>query len=105
MLDAKVIVAATMTGRTARIISNLRPSCQIIATCPSKEVARGLMLNWGVYPSVTDIYDSTDKIVKDAKEKAIKTANLLDDDLIVITAGSLDNDKVVGTNFMKIEKI
>ena len=105
LLDAKVIVAATMTGRTARIISNLRPSCQIIATCPSKEVARGLMLNWGVYPSVTDIYDSTDKIVKDAKEKAIKTANLLDDDLIVITAGSLDNDKVVGTNFMKIEKI
>ena len=70
LLDAKLIVAATMSGKTARKVSNLRPKSLILATCPSDNIARSLMLNWGVYPVVTKVYESTDVIINDAKEKA-----------------------------------
>jgi pyruvate kinase len=105
LLDAKVIVAATMSGKTARIISNLKPSCCILATCTKQDVARGLMLNWGVYPVVTKPYNSTDEIVNDGKIKALEFSSLKENDIILITGGFPNNTEVKTTNFMKIEKI
>lgn len=105
LLDAKVIVAATMSGTSARRVSNLRPKSLVLATCPSENVARGLMLNWAVYPIVTDIYNSTDEIVKDAKEKASSFVKLKKDDVILITGGFPNNTEIKTTNFMKIEQI
>jgi len=105
LLDSKLIVAATISGRTARVISNLRPSCPVLATCTEDSVARGLMLNWGVYPVITNLYESTDEIVNDGKAKALEFANLNSDDIILITGGFPNNTNVKSTNFMKIEKI
>ena len=103
LLDTKLIVAATMTGTTARLISNLKPKSIILATCPSKRVAYSLALNSGVYPVLTDIYESTDAIVNDAKKKSEKYLNK--GDLIVITGGFPNNTETKITNFMKIEEL
>ena len=105
LLDAKVIVAATMSGLSARRISNLRPKSPILAACPSASVARSLMLNWGVYPVVTDVYSSTDEIISDAKERANNFVSLNSGDIIVITGGFPNNTEIKSTNFMKIEQI
>ena len=105
LLNAKLIVATTMSGVTATRISNLRPNCVILATCPSDNVARSLALNWGVYPVVTKVFTSIDDIVKDAKEKAINFSNLKEEDIILVTGGFYDTKETKGTNFMKIEKI
>ena len=105
LLDAKLIVAATMSGSSARRVSNLRPKCPVLATCASSEVARSLALNWAVYPVVTNAYTSTDEIIEDAKEKASNFINLNKEDLILITGGFPNNTEVKTTNFMKIEKI
>ena len=105
LLDVKLIAATTISGSTASLVSNLRPKCLILATCPTEKVARSLALNFGVYPLVTDLFNSTDEIVKDAKEKAIKFMNLNDDDIILITGGFYDKNKKGKTNFMKIERI
>ena len=105
LLDAKLIVATTMSGKTAARVSNLRPKTLILATCPNKKVARSLALNFGVYPIVTNIFDSIDEIVEDAKIKAIDFAELKHNDLILITGGFHKNNENKGTNFMKIEKI
>ena len=105
LLDTKLIVAATMTGTTARLISNLRPKNLILATCPDESVARSLALNSGVYPVVTNIYESTDEIVEDSKIKAMEFINLYDNDLIIITGGFPTNTNRKITNFMKIENI
>lgn len=105
LLDSKLIVAATMSGKTARIISNLRPSCPILATCTTENVARSLMLNWGVYPVLTNPYVSTDEIVNDGKSKALEFINMNSNDIILITGGFPNNTEVKSTNFMKIEKI
>ena len=64
MLDVKVIVAATMSGYSARKISNLKPNSFILATCPTEEVARSLALNWGVYSKVVPVYQSTDELLR-----------------------------------------
>ena len=105
LLDSKLIVAATMSGRTARVISNLRPQCCTLATCTTESVARGLMLNWGVYPVITNPYTSTDEIVEDGKLKASEFTELKENDIILITGGFPNNTEVKSTNFMKIEKI
>lgn len=105
LLDAKLIVAATMSGKTARKVSNLRPKSLILATCPSDNIARSLMLNWGVYPVVTKVYESTDEIISDAKEKASKFMEINKDDILLITGGFPNNQKEKSTNFMKVEKI
>ena len=105
LLDVKVIVAATMSGYSARKISNLKPNSLILATCPTPSVARSLALNWGVYSKVVNVYDSTDEIVADAKVKATEFLNLSKGDIIVITGGFPNNSVIKQTNFMKIEEI
>ena len=65
--DIKLIVTTTMTGFTARKISNLRPNCIVLACCPSNHIAEKVSLNFGVKPIVTEVYESTDEIIENAK--------------------------------------
>ena len=103
-IEAKVIVAATMSGHTARKISNLRPVAPILATVPNQKVARELALNYGVYPVLVKEYNSTDEVVRDGKEKAIDFAKLNKGDYVIITGGFPNTGNKI-TNFMKIEEI
>lgn len=105
LLDAKLIVAATMSGATASRISNLKPSCCVLATCASENVARSLMLNWGVYPVVTNVYNSTDEIVSDAISKAKEFTDINEHDILIITGGFNNKKNIKSTDFMKIEQI
>lgn len=102
LLNSKLIVAATMSGQTARVISNLRSNNLILATCTSNKVARSLALNFGVYPKVTKVFDTTDEIVEDAIENAKSFTKLNKWDYVIITGGFPKNSS---TNFMRIEKI
>ena len=103
-LDAKLIVAATMSGHTANKISNLRPSALILAPVTTNKVARGLALTYGVYPVIVNEYNSTDEIVKDGVRCAKEFIELNSKDKIIITGG-FPNTGVKVTNFMKIEEI
>lgn len=105
LLDIKVIVAATTSGYTAKLIATLKPRSMVIATCMSEKVAKALALNYGVYPCVVDEFSSLDNIVKTSKEVAIKHTSLKPKDRIILTGGF---PKIIGvktTNFMKIETI
>jgi len=102
--DIKLIVTTTMTGFTARKISNLRPNSIILACCPSKHIAEKVVLNFGVKPIITDIYETTDKMVENAKEMAKKEFNLNKGDLIVITGG-FPIGKSRKTNYLRIMEI
>ena len=85
--DIKAIVTTTMSGYTARKISNLRPECTILACCPSWDVAEQLTLNFGVKPVVTKIYNSTDDMLDASKAIAKEKLNLNKGDLIILTGG------------------
>ncbi|MEG2447947.1 MAG: pyruvate kinase [Bacilli bacterium] len=104
MLDVKVIGAATMSGLTARKISNLKPECIILAACPTEKVARSLALNWGVYSVIVPIYNSTDEVIEGVKVAAIDYLNLKKGDIMIITGGFPANTQIQ-TNLMKVEEI
>lgn len=102
--DIKLIVTTTMTGYTARKISNLRPNCTILACCPSNHIAEKVTLNFGVKSVVTSIYDNMEDIIETARVTAKKEFNLNDGDLIVFTGG-FPLGKTHETNFIRIIKI
>lgn len=99
--DIKLIVTPTMTGFTAQKISNLRPNATILACCPSYRIADKVILNFGVKPVKTDIYENTDEMVENAKRIAQEEFDLNEGDLIVITGG-FPLGKTKKTNYLKI---
>jgi pyruvate kinase len=102
--NIKAIVTTTMTGYTARKISNFRPNCTILACCPTSHVAEKVALNFGVKPVITEIFESTDEIVEYAKKVAKKELNLKSKDLIVVTGG-FPLGKSRTTNYIRVEEI
>ena len=102
--DIKLIVTTTMTGFTASRISNLRPNSIILACCPSDHIAEKVVLNFGVKPVITDIYESTDEMVDSAREIAQKEFNLNKGDLIVVTGG-FPLGEAKRTNYLRIVEI
>lgn len=102
-LNAKLIVATTMSGRTAKKISNLKPRTTVLATVPSKKIARSLALNYNVYPVIVDEYKSTDEVIEHGLEAAKEFIALAPKDKLIITGGFPNKGNV--TNFMKIEEI
>ncbi|MFV0250329.1 MAG: pyruvate kinase [Bacilli bacterium] len=105
LIDAKLIVAATISGYTAKKISNLKPNALILAGCPNEKIANSLALNYGVYSTYVPEYGSTDEVLNDAKQKAMNFMNLNEGDKIVITGGFPKNSVQGTTNLMKIETI
>ena len=102
--DIKLIVTTTMTGFTARRISNWRPNCPIMACCPSNHIAEKVNLNFGITPVVTPIYHDTDTMIEEAKQTAARVFNLKPGDLIVITGGfPLGQSKT--TNYLRIVEV
>jgi pyruvate kinase len=51
--QADAIVAVTREGKTARLLSSLRPASPVFGVTPSAQVAGALALCWGVEPVVT----------------------------------------------------
>ena len=86
-LDAKAILAATSSGRTAKMICRFRPACPVAALTMSEKVRRQLAICWGVIPFLTGEVNSTDRIFSLSAEVALKERLVENGDTVVITAG------------------
>ncbi|RAP53663.1 MAG: pyruvate kinase [Methanosphaera sp. rholeuAM130] len=102
--DIKVIVTPTMTGFAAQKISNLRPNSPILACCPSNHITEKVMLNFGVKPITTCIYENTDEMVETSRNIAQKVFDLKKGDLIIVTGG-FPLGKTRKTNALRIVEI
>ena len=102
--NIRLIVTPTMTGYTARKISNLRPNCPILACCPTSHIAEKVSLNFGVKAVTTEMYDNLDEMIEKIKAIAINEFNLLEGDLIIITGG-FPLGKTHTTNNIRIVEI
>ena len=90
-LDAACIVAPTMSGRTARLISNLRPNLPIYAVTPFPKVRRQLQLSWGVVPLQSDVEGDLHHVITRAEQAVQAAGGLAAGQLAVITAGDPEN--------------
>ena len=105
-LDAKLIVTGTLSGYTARKLSNMKPECIIFSTCHEAKVARSLSLYYGVETEVIEFFKSTDDMIDNSIRIAKEKFNLKPDDLVVVTGGFTENMyEEHTTNLMKIVKI
>lgn len=86
-LNATAILAATNSGRTARMICRFRPACPVAALTMQEKVRRQLTISWGVYPFLTGEVNSTDRIFSLSVECALKEGLVKNGDTVVITAG------------------
>ncbi len=103
-IDAAAIVACSLSGRTARMVSRFRSPVPIIGLTTDKTTWRRLALSWGVIPAMCEKFTSTEVLFYTAKKIAEKTLYLEKDEKIVITGG-ITNGESGNTNLIKIESI
>ncbi|MBO5105290.1 MAG: pyruvate kinase [Clostridia bacterium] len=103
-LDAKVIVACSLSGMTARMVSRFRPPVPILGLTTDERTWRKLALSWGVTPAMCERFSSTDVLFYTAKKMAEQNFELKKGDKIIITGG--DTSGTSGnTSLIKIEDI
>ena len=84
---ANLVIAPSVSGTTARLISKNRPNTMILALVPSCEKARSLALNHGVHAVPFKLGTETESLIKRAIEY-VKKEKLLDNGRrVVITGG------------------
>ncbi|MDP2157948.1 MAG: pyruvate kinase [Nitrospirota bacterium] len=103
-VEAKVLVAFTQSGFTARLVSKFRPGLPIIAFTPDKAVLARLALSWGVVPKYMKQLRGTDQMLHEVEKALLSEKIAKKGDHIVIISGSPLSTQVK-TNFMKIHQI
>jgi pyruvate kinase len=103
-LNAKAIVALTLTGSIARSMAKWRPKTPIIAISPRPEVVHRMSMIWGVYGMQNPLFYNTDALLAQLPEQLKKLGLVASGDTIVITAG-IPINHVRPTNLVKINRI
>ena len=101
-INAKSIVACSLSGMTARMVSRFRSPIDIIGLTTDEKTWRRLALSWGVIPAMCEKFTSTDVLFYTAKKIAAATLALNKGDKIVITGGDTSGHSGK-TNLIKIE--
>jgi pyruvate kinase len=103
-VGADAIVACTMSGRIAKMVSRFRSPIDIIGLTTNEKTWRSLALSWAVTPRMCEIVPSTEVLFYMAKKAAIDAMDLREGNKIVITGGGTTG--ISGnTNLIKIETI
>lgn len=105
LLSARLIVAQTISGRTARLIARHRPRTPLLAVTPVESTWRALSLVWGVHAVFLPRFDrdflsTTAEVQKLVVERGYARPG----ELMVVSAG-IPTGSAGGTNVMKVEVI
>lgn len=103
-LDAKVIIAATTSGLTARNISKFRPKSPIIAATTNEKVRRQLAIEWGVYPIRATLASSIDDLFYESINLLKNIKFVKEGELVILTAG-MPLGKAGSTNIMMVKTV
>jgi len=101
---ASAIVAVTRGGKTARVLSALRPRAPIYAATGTGGIARQLALPWGVVPLVCDLGTDVAHAIAEISETLVSRALVASSSVIVIV--SISPDLSAGpSNFLKLQRM
>ena len=103
-VKAKAIVACTMSGRVAKMVSRFRSPVDIVGLATNEKTWRSLALSWAVTPLMEEVVPSTEVLFYVAKKAAMEAMDLKPGDKIVITGGGTIGQSG-NTNLIKIETI
>ena len=105
-LGAKVIIAPSISGYTARMLSKWHPATMVAGMSPSIDTVRRMQLYWGVHPFQAKRAESTDTLIMNSID-ALKAEGLVKEgDLAVVTAGVVSHSRrhepATSTNIMRV---
>ena len=103
-IGAKLIVACTRSGYTAKLVSRFRPMIDIIGMTTDERAYRKLALSWGVIPIMSEEFYSVDVLFHYGKRAAIDAGLVKKGDKIVLTGGT-PNGKSGNSNLINVETI
>ena len=108
-LNAKCILTPTVSGATARVVSNLRPRQEILGITPNERTLRRMSIYWGVRPLKSLEHDNTEDICENAMELAKVKKYVEQGDVVVLTAGipspNVGKERSYTSNMMRIATI
>ncbi len=99
-VQAKCIVTPTMSGQTARTMSNFRSRIPIYAVTPNDWAQRKMQIYWGVTPLKGYTEDSTEHIISHAMYVVMREGYVEEGDMVVLTAGDPATNIVKGKGAM-----
>ncbi|MEO7198017.1 MAG: pyruvate kinase [Solirubrobacterales bacterium] len=102
-LDLAAIVVPTRSGRTARLVSALRPEVPILAISQRVETVRRLNLLFGVRCALTEHWGELRDLLDDCAAIARREGIAKPGELIAVTAGLPDQG--LGTNLFEIHRV
>jgi pyruvate kinase len=103
-LGLKALVAPTLTGRTARLLSSYRPNVPILALSPNPKVVRECALIWGVDAEYAEEPLDPLELIEACAQAALRKGLVEPGDKIGITAG-VPAHLAGGTNLFKVHRI
>lgn len=86
-LDAKCIVAPTMSGATAKVVSKFKPRADVIGVSPDEATLRRMQIYWGVRPLKSIPLKSMEDVCVNALEMVRAKQYVEPGDIVVLTAG------------------
>jgi len=86
-VNAKAIVAFSVSGKTSKLISKQRPASPIFAFSPSRKIFDRLSLVWGVTPLLISPIPNEAKLIEAGEKIIIKRKLVRRDDLVIIVTG------------------
>lgn len=104
VLPVRAIVAFTKSGRTAQLVSCLRPIVPILGFTPSEHVYRRLSLIWGVIPMMVDYVERLDDLSARVAETLLQQGLAQKGESVVMTGGHPIAARG-STNFVKVFEI
>jgi pyruvate kinase len=87
-LNAKLLVAFTQSGDTARRLTRYRSPIPVLAFTPEDATRSQLSLTWGVETFLVPTVQTTDEMVAQVDEQLLSIGRCRRGDVVVITAGS-----------------
>ncbi len=102
-LKSKCVVTFSITGKTAKTISQFRPKADVLALTTSEATLNKLSFYFGITPVMCKALKSADEMFKVGTEIATKQKFVKKGDTLVISAGAA---QVVGqTNLMRVVEV
>jgi len=103
-LNARAVVVFTLTGTTARYISQRRPTMPVFALTPNPATEKRLALLWGVIPVRVPVFESTDQMIQQGDRRLQGLGLTKTGDTVVCVAGASTNTPG-GTDMLKIHSV
>ena len=101
---ARGIVALTVTGMAARLISSFRPPVPVFALSPEGKTVRRLSLFWGVRPLLTRRRQSFEYLLDEMERRLTAEGLVAVGDSVIVLTG-LPFSPGASTNLLKVHRI